>query len=759
VSKVVALPSLNENADSGKRPGFAPDWPLLAILGLATGLRLLIWLFIPHPHYIIDEAEYYQISSIVADGRGWMFYDDATWVRPPLYILLIAGIFKFFGPNLIIVRLVQIAISVASVYLLFWLGQRLYGRRTGLMTALLGALAWPFVVFPYLLLSETLFIFLFLLCVCFLSEFFAITNQNFSPLGHQENKKTNKLLGVMGSWWFVLFPQNRKAWLTLLGGGICLGLAALTRGQVLSFVPFILIWFWLALKRKWQAAVGAFLVLLIVFAVTVSPWVLRNVGVYGRPMIDSTGGYNFYLGALKGRNGALVSQTLEAVKNQAERDSLGYQKGLQIFFKDPADFIFGKGVKESLDFWQINFGADERLVEGYTKGAVNPIWLTFDAVLNDLFYIVTGALALLGLVVAPASGRGGRSFVIIWTVQNMILAFAFFAVTRFRVSVYFFLLLFAAYTLANWREVLVWFKRPLGKSRVTRYVAGLLLPVLFLVVVLPSYSPFAALVGTENGWATLEGIEKWSKQQKAEEGDRLRLAGKYQEALAAYAQANQGVPQTQIGIGLTEAELGKFDEGIGRIGNTSQDIAQSHIALGYIYLLQGNRLYARSEFNSRQVSLDELSDNWAWDKLKTLPLLNNELNLGEFDWGYTSGFQIYEKDAQTGKFYRWTAGRGDDGQGRARLRFPGTGVGNFKEVTLRLRGYRPDNLNPPLVEIYANGQLLAKVQTTRDWADYTLKLPTNLTGDIIIEIGAPTFVPGATSRRELGVMVESAKLK
>jgi tetratricopeptide (TPR) repeat protein len=327
------------------------------------------------------------------------------------------------------------------------------------------------------------------------------------------------------------------------------------------------------------------------------------------------------------------------------------------------------------------------------------------------------------------------------------------------VSVYFFLLMFAAYTLANWREVLVWFKRPLGKSRVARYALGLVLPVLFLVVVLPSYSPFAALVGTENSWASLDGIQKWSLQQKAEEGDRLRLAGKYQEALAAYAQADQNVPFTQIGIGLTEAELGKYDEAIGRIGKTSQDIAQSHLALGYIYLLQGNRLYARSEFNSRQVSLDELADNWAWDKLQTLPLLNNELNLGEFDWGYTSGFQIHEKDAQTGKFYRWTAGRGDDGQGRAKLRFPGAGAGNFKEVTLRLRGYRPENLNPPLVEVYANGQLLGKIQTTRDWADYSLKLPANLTGDIIIELGAPTFVPGATSRRELGVMVESAKLK
>jgi 4-amino-4-deoxy-L-arabinose transferase-like glycosyltransferase len=709
------------------------NYALLAILVLALVLRLLVWLLAPHPNFVIDEAEYYQIASILADGRGWFFYESATWVRPPLYILLIAGIFEFFGANLIIVRLVQIIISLATIYMLFRLGWKLYGQKTGLWAAGLAAVAWQFVVFPYLLLSETLFLLLFLGGVYCLTEFLL-------PATARE-----------GAW----LPKSLKEWLWLGGGGVLLGLSALTRGQVLSFMPFVGLWLLIAVQwRRWKTAIGASLIIGVLFAATVAPWALRNASVYGRPFIDTTGGYNFYLGALKGRNGALVSQTLEAVKNQADRDQLGYQKGLEVFWSNPADFIFGKGVKETLDFWQINYGADERLLEAYTKGVINPYWLTLDAIFNDFLYIIAGILAFIGLVVAPATGRGMRSFVTIWTMQNVLLAFTFFAVTRFRLSVYFFLLLFAAYTLAYRQEVMAYFKQ--GWRNVAKVLA---LPVVFLAMVLPSFSPVYAIWNNPDlNWfekqPTLVGLKSWFDQEHAKRGDELRLAGKYPEALAEYAKADQKIPATQIGIGLTEAAQGNFETAIGRIGRTSQDIAQSHLALGAIYLLQGNADFARGEFNSRQISLDPQADDWAWDNLPVKALPQNTLRVGEFDWGYVKGFHINERE--NNKNFRWTSGRGDDGQGRALLRFPQ--AGKPTQVSLELKGYRPTPLASPNVSIYANGQFLGNIQTGNNWQTYTLNLPAGLPADIIIELGANTFVPGAESRRELGVMVGMVKL-
>lgn len=713
-------------------------------------VRLYVLAFAPHPGFVIDEAEYYQIASILADGRSWMFYDAATWVRPPLYIMFLAGIFKLVGPNLILVKLLQSGLSVGSVYLLYRLGLKAFNRKTGLIAGLLAAVAWPFAVLSFLLLSETLFIFLFLLSITLLTEYLARANSDKSPGGR----------------WSKYIPQGRIQWVLLVTSGIVLGLSALTRGQVLSFVPFILIWLWVALGRNWRKALGAFALIVIFFVLTIAPWALRNYSTYGRAFIDTTGGYNFYLGALTGRNGALVSQTLEAVKNQSERELLGYRKGLEYAVANPDKFL-AKGFKESLDFWQINFGGDERLEKGYTKGLISAAWLIPDGLFGDLLYIIVGVLAAIGLVVAPGTSRGIKSFTLIWLGYNMALAFAFFAVSRFRLSIYFFLFLFAAYTLANWREVANWFKRPLAfggaKGRMLRYAAGLILPLLFLAAVVPSYEPGQVLAYDPN--QTIIGINKWLQQQHAVAGDNLRREGKYSEALAEYSKADQYNPFTQIGIGLTEAAQGRYDDAIGRIGRTSQDISQSHLALGAIYLMQGNKEYARSEFNTRQISLDEMSDEWAWNNFMVKPLPANYLELGELDWGYVTGFQGFEKDKDGTKnvFFRWTAGRGEDGNGRAKLRFPQAAVHSQpKTVELRLRGFRPDNLNPPSVELWANGRKLGNIQTNREWQTYTLTLPPDLVagpdGELIIELGAPTFVPGAASRRELGVMVEWVRL-
>ena len=65
------------------------------------------------------------------------------------------------------------------------------------------------------------------------------------------------------------------------------------------------------------------------------------------------------------------------------------------------------------------------------------------------------------------------------------------------------------------------------------------------------------------------------------------------------------------------------------------------------------------------------------------------------------------------------------------------------------------------MEVFANGRSLGKVQTTRDWQTYTLPLPADLNPgqQIIIQLlPSSTFVPGANSRRELGVMVQWARL-
>ena len=309
--------------------GLRLDWVLTLLLGLAFATRMLVWLIIPHQGFVIDEQEYYDIGSVLASGRGWSFYDTSTWVRPPLYILYLAGIFQTIGTNLYAVRLGQILMSLGAIYLLYRTALLNFGRRTALWTIGLAAFAWPFVVFPYLILTETLFL------LAFTASVYCVTAYLHS---HQEESQS-------GQFW----PRTRKHWFWLVGAGLTLGLAGLTRGQVLSFLPFVAVWLWWALARRWKQALGAFGIILVAFLLTVAPWAYHNYTAYGRPVLETTGGYNFYLGALGGRNGHKVSEDLIKVKNQADRENLGYQLGLQKAASDPLAFI-SKGLKKFIGF-------------------------------------------------------------------------------------------------------------------------------------------------------------------------------------------------------------------------------------------------------------------------------------------------------------------------------------------------------------------------------------------------------------------------
>ena len=80
--------------------GFGPalrDRWLWAILAGALCLRLAVRWLAPHADFLGDEREYYSAAAVLADGRGFAFIDDTLWVRPPLYVLLLAGLFRVFG--------------------------------------------------------------------------------------------------------------------------------------------------------------------------------------------------------------------------------------------------------------------------------------------------------------------------------------------------------------------------------------------------------------------------------------------------------------------------------------------------------------------------------------------------------------------------------------------------------------------------------------------------------------------------------------
>src|SRR5215211_489194 len=130
--------------------------PYLLILLLALGLRLLAWRW--HELYELggDEREYFNQALILLRDH---VYVELKLMRPPLYTGFLAACMYLFDSLVQRLRLVQALISALTVVPIYLLTRQLFGRRVGLIAALLAALSYTLAAHATELLTETLFVF------------------------------------------------------------------------------------------------------------------------------------------------------------------------------------------------------------------------------------------------------------------------------------------------------------------------------------------------------------------------------------------------------------------------------------------------------------------------------------------------------------------------------------------------------------------------------------------------------------------------
>lgn len=183
-------------------PPGPPVWLVLTIVGLvALGLRLA-FLF-RAPVFIIGDSEnYFWPGYQVAREIGF----DLDLRRTPGYPLFIALVVTRIGEDLAALALAQHLLGVVTCLAVAALGIRFWGRWTGLLAGLLVALSGPLLVAEQYVMAEALFIPLATLTVA----------------------------------WLAL-ALERPRWWALFGGGLLIGLAALTRpvGLVLAVAALL----------------------------------------------------------------------------------------------------------------------------------------------------------------------------------------------------------------------------------------------------------------------------------------------------------------------------------------------------------------------------------------------------------------------------------------------------------------------------------------------------------------------------------------
>lgn len=664
-------------------------------LGCGALLRLAAHYWGTHPGLQGDEREYYAAAAVLADGRGLSFVDQALWVRPPVYILLLGGLFRLFGPASSAVWIVQSVMGLVSLVLVYVLARLTYfDPRAPRFAVLLAALYWPFAVYAGLLLTETLLI------VLLLGSFVAL------------------------QWW----ARWRTA-VPLLVAGVLLGVAVLTRGLMLGFLLVLPSWF--AMNRTGpgglRAAARAALLTVGVALVVVAPWTVRNALAYQRLIpVETTGGYNVWLAAAGGRGSGQIEATLMSIPNQGDRQAYAIRQGIRAVRERPWNYLT-RAASEFVDLWRINFTAYERQTQGYSRGLVPRSWLASTLVFDDLLYLLVLPLAILGWLAAP--GSRGRWLPGLWVAFTCVAGSLFFSITRFRIPLMAFVFIFAGGGLAALPRV----QRVLGSAGPARRLGAFAALVAALLAVYPTLQP--ALYVT--------GFQAPALAATLDRGFQLLHRGDTAGAAAAFETLPVGFYGRAVGLGLAAHQRGDDRAALATV-DSALDPTGAALVAGTVARDAGDVTTARAIWATRDFKLrNPLDDAWQW--LRPAPATQVDVG-GGLDIGYLRGFMVAEQ-APDGTSYRWTGPRAE-----VRLQAPPGGAGG---LALRLKSYRPAAQALPPLEVSVNGVVIGAVQPSSDWETHTLPFAASSAEPLDIVLSSRTFVPGYADQRTLGCMIDT----
>lgn len=248
---------------------------LLAILAIGLALRAIYLFELPKsPDFrypLLDHMYHDYWARLIAFGDTDLpvgaadpLLDSNPYLRPPGYPFFLAGIYKLFGTNPYIPRIIQMLLGLSSAVLVYVLCRKWFCPAVALVAALLMSVNWVFLYYEGKLHAPSLLVFLSILTIY--------------------------TLGLLTG---GLKPTRA------LYAGLTLGLLASVRPNVLTMCVAAPLWIaWLAWRRKQHRL---FLPTVLAFAagvaLVVAPAAIRNYKVTGDfTLISANGGINFFFG-------------------------------------------------------------------------------------------------------------------------------------------------------------------------------------------------------------------------------------------------------------------------------------------------------------------------------------------------------------------------------------------------------------------------------------------------------------------------------
>ena len=253
---------------------------IVACVGLGLALRvvfaLFYWVNQPLTH---DEREYLALGRSVARGEGFRYPADEPspgtgqqFGRAPGYPLFLAALAVTtaaeHAPRR--VQLAQACVGALGIWFIAAIAGRVAGPRAAVTAAAIAAVYPPLVWMPSYVLSETLY------STVALAAALALTRAAGGARREAHDPAVSPRLASRSP---------------VLAGAILSGLAILIRPAMLFFVPLAALW----LLRQRRAAHAVMFV--VIAALCVAPWTIRNHRIYGRWIaVASEGGVTFWTG-------------------------------------------------------------------------------------------------------------------------------------------------------------------------------------------------------------------------------------------------------------------------------------------------------------------------------------------------------------------------------------------------------------------------------------------------------------------------------